>query len=247
MQFNQRLQDKPEITNEFRDWNMQLGKNLVQVEGRFLDKEKLVFHNEQTLQLDEKADWDLLVAKCPMLVTVPLKDWVAVVPQKDMSTFQSFLSVLVNGAAKMRFQIDKPLVKPINNDRAASYMLLLEDILSKSALQLVMCICSNNQLERYSAIKKKCCVDRPIPSQVCKTHSISVLFVFFSFLEQFHDKIFFVSGNSVENSATGKTLEWRCCQSCHSIELQARWLSLGRSYTNQGDGCLRLRRLPRHS
>lgn len=33
-------------------------------------------------------------------------------------------------------------------------------------LQLVVCICPNNRDDRYAAIKKVCCVDFPIPSQV---------------------------------------------------------------------------------
>lgn len=31
---------------------------------------------------------------------------------------------------------------------------------------LMLFICSNNKGDRYAAIKKKCCVDRAIPSQV---------------------------------------------------------------------------------
>lgn len=31
---------------------------------------------------------------------------------------------------------------------------------------MIVCVVSNNNADRYSSIKKKCCVDRAIPTQV---------------------------------------------------------------------------------
>jgi hypothetical protein len=48
----------------------------------------------------------------------------------------------------------------ISDDRASSFVEALEQVISARDPQLVMCIVTNNRLDRYSAIKKKCCVDR---------------------------------------------------------------------------------------
>jgi hypothetical protein len=48
----------------------------------------------------------------------------------------------------------------IGNDIAATYVSALEEVISSKDPQLIMCILTNNRLDCYSAIKKKCCVDR---------------------------------------------------------------------------------------
>jgi len=44
--------------------------------------------------------------------------------------------------------------------------LLYDKIVTMLQLQLVVTICPTSRDDRYSAIKKTCCVDHPIPSQV---------------------------------------------------------------------------------
>lgn len=40
--FNRRLQQKPEIGNELRAWDMKLSSRLVEFEGRILGQEKII-------------------------------------------------------------------------------------------------------------------------------------------------------------------------------------------------------------
>lgn len=75
-------------------------------------------------------------------------------------------------AKGIRFLVAQPTVCTIADDRANTYNMFLENLLSKRIPQLVFCIASNNRNDRYSAIKKKCCVDRPVPSQVCLMKTI---------------------------------------------------------------------------
>lgn len=75
---------------------------------------------------------------------------------------------MLKGVAEgIRFRIAEPRICTISDDRANTYNMFLEKLLSQKIPQLVFCVASNNRNDRYSAIKKKCCVDRPVPSQVC--------------------------------------------------------------------------------
>lgn len=53
----------------------------------------------------------------------------------------------------------------VGGDSAGEYSRALDNT-AKYDPQLIMCIVSNNRADRYSAIKKKCCVDNAIPTQV---------------------------------------------------------------------------------
>jgi len=64
------------------------------------------------------------------------------------------------------FRVDWPQTQWLREDKSSTYAEVLENILSKNTPDLVFCVVSNNRSDRYAAIKKKCCVDRPVPSQV---------------------------------------------------------------------------------
>jgi len=78
-----------------------------------------------------------------------------------------FIETLITVSKGMGFSVQQPVIHHIFNDEPAVYRETLEQILSQSAPQLIFCIVSNNKRDRYAAIKKKCCVDRAVPSQVC--------------------------------------------------------------------------------
>ena len=66
----------------------------------------------------------------------------------------------------MGFNIGQPKYYEMRDDNVNTYAQAIEDVKSKTNPQLILCVASNNRGDRYSAIKKKCCVDRPAPTQV---------------------------------------------------------------------------------
>lgn len=79
---------------------------------------------------------------------------------------QRFLNNLYRVSQGLSFQIEKPYLHYLRDDKSSVYAENLEYILSRNTPDLVFCVVSNNRSDRYAAIKKKCCVDRPVPSQV---------------------------------------------------------------------------------
>jgi aubergine-like protein len=87
--------------------------------------------------------------------------------------FQNFIPTLTKVSRGIAFNVDNPIIETIRDDRPGTYNDTLERLLSKRIPQLVFCVVSNNRSDRYSAIKKKCYVDRPVPSQVCLSKTLS--------------------------------------------------------------------------
>lgn len=85
---------------------------------------------------------------------------------------QNFVECLRKVSSAMNFEIQEPYVNRIHNDDAATYGRELESIRSRSNPVLILCVVPNNRLDRYSVIKKKCCVDRPVPTQVILEKSL---------------------------------------------------------------------------
>ena len=51
------------------------------------------------------------------------------------------------------------------NDRTESYLRALRELIAPR-LQMVMIVFPTSRDDRYSAVKKLCCIESPIPSQV---------------------------------------------------------------------------------
>lgn len=61
---------------------------------------------------------------------------------------------------------------PISDDRQTTYTQELEKCANDNP-QLIMCVVPNNNADRYSNIKKKCCVQHPVPTQVICQRTIT--------------------------------------------------------------------------
>nr|XP_050862637.1 piwi-like protein Siwi isoform X3 [Vespula vulgaris]XP_050862638.1 piwi-like protein Siwi isoform X3 [Vespula vulgaris] len=165
LMFNRRLCSQPNIVKELKEWNLELEDKLVEIPGRVLPTEKIVFRTG-SISAGVEADWTRELRNKQLIASKPLKNWILVHTGNLKRDCEDFLKNLTKAAGGMGFNIERPRMFPIADDRSSTYSDALEELLSKSIPQLVLCIVTTNRSERYSTIKKKCCVDRPVPSQV---------------------------------------------------------------------------------
>ncbi|XP_046997505.1 piwi-like protein Siwi isoform X1 [Schistocerca americana] len=166
LQFNERLYKEPEVVSSLTEWNMKLGRSLVDVEGRILPQEKII--QSATIKYDagHEADWTRQLRSNPMFVCCTLKNWVVISPSRCMRDAGSFVQTLQRAAGGMRINMPEPYYQEIQDDRQGTYVEALEYVINSKNPQLIMCVVTNNRTDRYGAIKKKCCIDRAVPTQV---------------------------------------------------------------------------------
>ncbi|XP_047364611.1 piwi-like protein Siwi [Vespa velutina] len=165
LMFNKRLCSQPNIVKELKEWNLELENNLIEIPGRVLPTEKVVFR-AGAITAGVEADWTRELRNKHLLACKPLKNWILIYTSNLKRECEDFLKNLIKVANGMGFNIERPRMFSIADDRTSTYSDALEGLLSKSIPQIVLCVVTNNRSERYSTIKKKCCVDRPVPSQV---------------------------------------------------------------------------------
>ena len=68
----------------------------------------------------------------------------------------------------MSLQDNDPIVLELPNDRTDTYIRAIREQV-KPSLQIVVVIFPSQRDDRYSSIKKLCCVENPVPSQVNMT------------------------------------------------------------------------------
>lgn len=168
LNFNQRLHNERAVKQEFSEWNLQLDNRLLDIPARQLEAEKIYFGGQTNMcAVSDDGDWTKIMINKTCVISPILKEWVFLISERDKHLAEEFIQHIIKVSHGISFQVSRPRNEYLRDDRPGTYSDMLEQILSKSLPQLVFCVVSNNRSDRYSAIKKKCCVDRPVPSQVC--------------------------------------------------------------------------------
>ncbi|KAF5274802.1 hypothetical protein FQR65_LT00385 [Abscondita terminalis] len=152
LNFSDRLRRKPEIVQELRQ--------------RVLPPEQIKCGGNRDYVANQEADWTRELRSNPMVHTVNLEVWAVVCHSRLKDKALGFVEMLKKAAKGMHWNLPMPRLQALNADTPSGYLEGLEACIGNYDPQLIMCIAPNNKADRYSAIKKKCCVDKAVPTQV---------------------------------------------------------------------------------
>ncbi|XP_034941705.1 piwi-like protein Siwi isoform X2 [Chelonus insularis] len=172
MAFNRRLLAQPEVVKEFDQWQLRLDTQLVQVPARVLPIENMLFANKNE-SAGRQVEWGRCLQKAKHIVSTRMSDWVLVFPNRIRRDADTFFHNIMEVARGMQFSVNQPVMRELRGDGARDYVEELESIMRQKNPQLVCCIAPRQRADVYAAIKQKCCVDRPVPSQVVLSKNIS--------------------------------------------------------------------------
>jgi len=73
----------------------------------------------------------------------------------------------------MGIRVNKPIMCPLNDDRIETFLREFRRQMGSGRLQFIMALVPNNRKDRYDAIKKELCIEKPIPSQVVVARTVN--------------------------------------------------------------------------
>ncbi|XP_065207417.1 piwi-like protein Siwi [Planococcus citri] len=173
MGFNRRLNDIGEVRERLQNWGLTLARDLVDIPSRILPTEKIIVADRNQYEVGPEADWTRNLRNAKMINTAELRNWVLIYPNRSEREARSLSDMLTRVAQGMRWNIPQPSRYPLPDDRNGTYTSYLDRALNERNPQLVVCVVPNNKSDRYSAIKKKCIIDKPTPSQIVVFKSIT--------------------------------------------------------------------------
>ncbi|XP_030384844.1 protein piwi [Scaptodrosophila lebanonensis] len=164
--FNRRLQNTPESVKVLTDWDMRLEEQLIKLNGRVISPQKIVFKANK-VSAGNGADWTREFRAATMLTTPRngLSRWAVIAPERNSRELRTLLESLMRVGRGMGFNISNPTELKIRDDRTGTYVRAMDDCARLDPM-LVLCLVPNNNVERYSSIKKRGCIDKAIPTQV---------------------------------------------------------------------------------
>lgn len=173
MQFNQRLLAEKRAVDKLAEFKMTLDKNLVTMDCRVEETENIIWGGNKILGAGPRVDWTNGFRNSSLLNVKHLERWVVLVSGRDKANAQSFIQCLMKTAAPMRFNIQNPQLVELRSGNAAEYPQELNKVMDTCQPQLIMCVVGGKRVDVYSAIKKKCCVDRAVPTQVMQARNLN--------------------------------------------------------------------------
>ncbi|XP_011168648.1 piwi-like protein Ago3 isoform X1 [Solenopsis invicta] len=154
-------------------WGLSLSPDIAQFKARRLDPETISFGNNKTNKPDRSpSDWSSDAVRNPMLRTPNLHNWHILFVTKNKSCVISFLETLKRVSSVINMRINEPQKIVLKDDRTETYLREIQNSIS-SNVELIVIVFTTNRTDRYSAIKKLCCVQKPVPSQVIISKTIN--------------------------------------------------------------------------
>ncbi|KAJ8925852.1 hypothetical protein NQ315_009704 [Exocentrus adspersus] len=173
MEFSQRMRGSGECMAELQKWDLNVADSLVRFAGRVLPPESIVGGNNAKYSAGPQADWTRELRSLPMFVPGVIQKFAVITPSKFKNATQDFIQCLQRSARGMSWDIGQPRIFDLPDDRSQTYLDMMETIITKNSPHMIMCVVPNNSQDRYSAIKKKGCVDRGVPTQVILSKNLT--------------------------------------------------------------------------
>ncbi|XP_077325966.1 piwi-like protein 2 isoform X2 [Lithobates pipiens] len=168
-----RIQSREEAQNELQKWGLEIDSDIHKTTGRILPKEKINL-KRNSFTPGEDLNWTREVTREPSISVVNLQYWVVMYPKRALSQVRELTSMFEKIAGSFGMRVNQPNAIELKDDRVETYARSIRSLIEGEArVQLLLVIISGMRDDLYGAIKKLCCVQTPVPSQVVNTKTIS--------------------------------------------------------------------------
>nr|XP_034178827.1 piwi-like protein 1 [Osmia lignaria] len=170
--FVQEIQNNDIPREILAEWGLQLEPDLAEFKGRVFEPETIMFGKDCKYWSDTKpAEWSSAACRNPSLRTLNLNSWFVLHCQRDSKCALEFVQMLKNVTKVMGICVREPQLISLRDDRIETFLQALRNNI-REHVNLMVIVLPSNRTDRYSAIKRVCCVEMPVPSQVIISRTI---------------------------------------------------------------------------
>ncbi|KMZ01324.1 protein argonaute-3 [Drosophila simulans] len=168
--FYENVSKTPAAQEILNSWGLSLTNNSNKIIGRQMDIEQICF-SKTSVSAERSAEFSKHAATNEMLKVVHLSKWIIIHLRNDTKAATNLLDNMKQACKSLGMNISNPTMISLDRDRIDAYIQALRRNITIND-QIVVCICHNSRDDRYAAIKKICCSEIPIPSQVINAKTL---------------------------------------------------------------------------
>ncbi|NXB80612.1 PIWL2 protein, partial [Donacobius atricapilla] len=167
-----RIRDAADASRELERWGLLLDTDIYRTQAHVLPAERINLRHRSFLPAED-VGWHREVAREVPIAVISINSWLLVYPKRLQHLAKDLLGAMRSSSGAMGIQVGQPMVQELRDDRIDSYVRSIQGSLgSQDKVQLLLCIIPGNRDDIYGAIKKLCCVQSPVPSQVINAQSL---------------------------------------------------------------------------
>ncbi|XP_036382072.1 piwi-like protein 2 [Megalops cyprinoides] len=164
-QLLQSINSNQEALTELGRWGLAISTDILVTEGRTLPLET-IYLQSASFMTPADVGWSREVVRDASISCIPLNCWAVFYPRRCTDQAEELVATFGKVAGPMGLRLHRPIHVELKDDRTETYIKSIHSQLtSEPHTQLVVCIMTGNRDDLYSAIKKLCCVQNPVPSQ----------------------------------------------------------------------------------
>jgi len=127
---------------------------------------------KREIETDIKCDWTKAACNEEVLKGVEIKHWLIVYPGNKEQYVEKFALLSIEVSKRMGIKLAMPITLPLANDKADTYYNEIKKSLTEN-IQMVCIVFPMLSDARYMRVKKLCCIEYPVPSQVVVLKTIN--------------------------------------------------------------------------
>ncbi|XP_006884892.1 PREDICTED: piwi-like protein 2 [Elephantulus edwardii] len=168
----QKISKNELASNEMTRWGLCLQKDVHKIEGRVLPVERINLRNT-SFTTSQELNWVKEITRDLSILTIPMHFWALFYPKRAMDQARELVNMLEKIAGPIGMRMSPPAWVELKDDRVETYVRTIQSMLGvEGKIQMVVCIIMGTRDDLYGAIKKLCCVQSPVPSQVINVRTI---------------------------------------------------------------------------
>ncbi|XP_062913289.1 piwi-like protein 2 isoform X1 [Mobula hypostoma] len=167
------IKENASAQEELSLWGLDIDSDVFETEARVLPPEKIVLRHK-SFSCGPDVNWSREVAREKVISGVPMHCWALFFPKHSATYAKELVKLMSKVAEPIGMSFLQPAYVELKDDRTQTYIRTLQSHLeSGSSIQIVVCIVTGNRDDLYHAIKKLCCVQSPVSSQVINVRTLS--------------------------------------------------------------------------
>ncbi|XP_014748405.1 PREDICTED: piwi-like protein 2 [Sturnus vulgaris] len=168
-----RIRDTPEASQELERWGLCLDTDIYRTQGHILPVERINLRHRSFLPAEDLS-WHREVTKEVPIAVISINSWLLIYHKRLQHLAKDLVAAMRSSCGAMGMQVGHPTVQELRDDRIETYVRTIQSSLgSQDKVQLLLCIIPGGRDDIYGAVKKLCCVQTPVPSQVINAQSLT--------------------------------------------------------------------------
>ncbi|XP_014217276.1 protein argonaute-3 [Copidosoma floridanum] len=155
-----------EVTRKIlADWGLELENDTSDLTGRVLDPEEIMFGGNGKAR-SAYAEWPKEAGSNKVLRTPNLNNWAIICTTRNQKNCNDFWEYLQGVSRRIGIMVNKPQMIFLRNDDTQAYVTAIRNVVHQQQPEMIVIIFPTIRQDKYSAVKKVCCVEFAVPSQV---------------------------------------------------------------------------------